>query len=163
MVAVVDEIKTTKKRINSKNKGKRGELLFRHFLREAGFLKSYRSKQYCGGNDSADVICPELPNYHFEVKFTQKFNAYDALWQAMKDCGYKTPVVSHKRNNCEWMIVMRGVDWVNLVKDAGYVKTIFCPDCKSPHVRKRRPYIKGGFFYDCLNEGCARQSFIHSD
>lgn len=149
-----------KKRINSRDKGKRGERAWRDQLREAGFLKSYRGQQYCGTEGNADVVCPELPTLHFEVKYTEKFNAYDALWQSVRDCGTKTPIVAHKRNNCDWLVVMRAVDWFGMIKDAGYAKTIFCPDCKTTDVIKMGYTEKLNQRYRCLNNACQRQTFI---
>lgn len=151
-----------KKKINSRDKGKRGERAWRDQLRDAGFLKSYRGQQFSGTETSADVVCPELPSLHFEVKYTEKFNAYDAIWQSTRDSGIKTPIVAHKRNNAEWLIVMRAADWFNFVKDAGYAKTIFCPDCKSSDVTKNGYGHKGNSKpkYLCNNLSCERHSFI---
>lgn len=42
--------------INSKIKGKKGELELSHLLREYGF-DTHRSSQYCGkGGESADIV-----------------------------------------------------------------------------------------------------------
>lgn len=155
----LDELKK-KKRINSRDKGARGERAWRDELRDAGFLKSYRGQQFSGTETSADVVCPGLPGLHFEVKYTEKFNAYDAIWQSAQDCGAKTPIVAHKRNNCDWLVVMRANDWFNFVKDAGYAQTIFCPDCKSTDIIKMGYTEKLNQRYRCLNEACARHSFI---
>lgn len=108
-----------KKMINSKNKGARGERMWRDELRSHGYTESYRSQQYCGTEDSADVICPELPNYHFEVKFTERFKIYDAMWQARHDSGQslKIPIVAHKKKNHEWLVVMCADDFFNLIKE----------------------------------------------
>lgn len=45
--------------INSRQKGKRGERLWRDQLREQGFT-ARRGQQYAGGIESPDVICEEL-------------------------------------------------------------------------------------------------------
>lgn len=102
--------------INSKDKGKRGERAWRDELRKNGYSQAYRSQQYCGSENSADVICPELPDYHFEVKFTERLSLYDAMWQARKDAGAKTPVVAHRRNNSEWLVVICADDFFNLIQ-----------------------------------------------
>jgi predicted RNA-binding Zn-ribbon protein involved in translation (DUF1610 family) len=147
------------KRINSKQKGKRGELDWRNFLWQQGFTNAYRSQQYCGSSDSADVICPELPNIHHEVKYTQKLNLYDAMGQAAKDCGDKTPIVAHRKNNHDWLVIMRGEDWMNLIKETDHVKTIFCPDCKQANVNRHGTTDKIKQRYLCVNPDCGR-SFI---
>ena len=56
--------------MNSRQKGARGERMWRDELREAGFT-ARRGQQFAGGTDSPDVICEELNNLHMEVKFVQ--------------------------------------------------------------------------------------------
>jgi len=53
---------------NNCRKGKRVELKVVHWLHSLGFTGARRGQQYAGGTDSPDVIVPELPNVHFEVK-----------------------------------------------------------------------------------------------
>ena len=78
--------------MNSREKGKRGERLWRDQLKAAGFTNSRRGQQFSGSEDSPDVICDDLPHLHFEVKYTQRPNIEAALIQAKDDCGDKTPV-----------------------------------------------------------------------
>lgn len=150
----------TKKKINSRQKGQRGERAWRDMLREQGFDSAYRSQQFCGSANSADVICHELPSLHFEVKYTEKFNAYDAINQAWQDAGDKTPVVAHRRNNCDWLVIMKADDWFSLLRETDRVKTIICPDCKSAKVKKNGSNAKLRQQYSCLNDNCARVSFV---
>jgi Holliday junction resolvase len=147
---------------NSIQKGKRGERAWRDKLREAGFLKSYRGQQFQGGTDSPDVVCPELPGIHFEVKYTQRLDLYGAVLQAITDTkgSDKIPVVAHRKNNAEWLVIMRADEWFSIVKEAGLAKAVFCPDCQTSDVRKRRSYLKGGYQYECLNIDCAKESFL---
>lgn len=56
-----------KKKINSRAKGKRGELEAVKFLRSLGFT-ARRGQQFSGGPDSADVEVEELSNVYIEVK-----------------------------------------------------------------------------------------------
>lgn len=107
--------------MNSRQKGKRVERLWRDQLREAGFLKAFRGQQYCGAAGNADVVCPELPWAHFEVKGVQNLNVLNAMKQAINDCGGKTPVVAHKKNNEPWLVTMLAVDWLELVKESDRV------------------------------------------
>lgn len=107
--------------MNSRQKGKRVERLWRDQLREAGFLKSFRGQQYCGAAGNADVVCPELPNLHFEVKGVQNLNVLNAMKQAINDAGKKTPVVAHKKNGEPWLVTMLAADWLRLVKDSDWV------------------------------------------
>lgn len=108
-------------RMNSRQKGKRVERLWRDQLREAGFLKAFRGQQYCGAAGNADVVCPELPSMHFEVKGVQNLNVLNAMKQAINDCGEKTPVVAHKKNGEPWLITMLAADWLELVKESDRV------------------------------------------
>lgn len=97
-------------------------------LREAGFLKAFRGQQYCGAAGNADVVCPELPSFHFEVKGVQNLNVLNAMKQAIADCppqsndGKKqTPVVAHKKNGEPWLVTMLAADWLELVKETDRV------------------------------------------
>jgi hypothetical protein len=107
--------------VNSRQKGKRVERLWRDQLREAGFLKAFRGQQYCGAAGNADVVCPELPTIHFEVKGVQNLNVLNAMKQAIADAGDKTPVVSHKKNGEPWLVTMLADDWLRLVNDSDWV------------------------------------------
>jgi hypothetical protein len=107
--------------MNSRQKGKRVERLWRDMLREAGFLKSFRGQQYCGAAGNADVVCPELPWAHFEVKGVQNLNVLNAMKQAINDAGTKTPVVAHKKNGEPWLVTMLAADWLELVKETDRV------------------------------------------
>lgn len=122
-----------KKRKNSKQKGKRIELEFVHFLQEQGF-HAKRSQQYCGANSDADVEVVELPKFHFEVKGGQQVPAkvYKFMEQAVEDSGIvnaslpepykndlrnpfndpKVPICVLKRDRQEFLIVMRAEDWI---------------------------------------------------
>lgn len=71
--------------INSRAKGKRGELEAVHYLRSLGFEGARRSQQYQGGMDSSDVIIPELPNLHVEVKFGYPIGKFDVCTQLFRD------------------------------------------------------------------------------
>ncbi len=86
--------------INSKRKGKTGELEAAAFLREHG-IEARRGQQFSGGTDSPDVVS-SIPNVHLEVKRTEKVQFHDWMKQAEHDAGARMPVVMHRRNNGEW-------------------------------------------------------------
>ena len=88
--------------INSKQKGKRGELEAVRFLKSLGFTDARRTAQYCGADGDGDVVCPDtLPDVHFEVKFGYPPTTLDvgtsalmdACKQAIRDGGGKPWVV----------------------------------------------------------------------
>ena len=109
--------------VNSRAKGCRGERLWRDQLREAGFLKARRGQQFSGGTDSPDVVCPELPTIHFEVKNVEAGNPYNWHDQATADAGEKTPIVAHKRNGRKWLVIMSSDDFFDFIKRTDLVKT----------------------------------------
>jgi len=98
-------------KINSKSKGKRGELEFANWLKKKGF-QAKRGQQYKGGEDSPDVICPKLKGYHIEVKRCESLSLYRAMEQAAQDSGKKIPIVAHRRNRKEWLIVLKADDFL---------------------------------------------------
>jgi hypothetical protein len=71
--------------INSKAKGKRGELEAVKFLKRLGFADAKRTQQF-NGLGRGDVECPEsLPNIHFEVKFGYSRGVLDIGTHALRE------------------------------------------------------------------------------
>ena len=100
--------------MNSRDKGKRGELEVAHLLKEYGY-DARRSQQYAGINNDADVV--GLPGIHLEVKRVEKLNIDDALSQSIRDAkDEEAPVVMHRKNHTEWKITMRFSDWIEMYK-----------------------------------------------
>lgn len=96
----------------SRDKGKRGEREIAGLLRDYGY-DARRGVQYHGGADSPDVV--GLPGVHIEVKRTETLSLYPAMEQAKHDAApWEMPVVMHRRNNCEWLCVMRLDDFMKL-------------------------------------------------
>lgn len=106
-----------KKRINSCEKGKRGEREFSSFMRETWGLDCRRGKQYSGGDDSPDVV-HGLIGVHIEVKLVEKLNLQDAFLQAKGDAGVaQTPIVAHKRNRGPWLLTFEASRLEDLVNN----------------------------------------------
>lgn len=106
--------------MNSRQKGKRGELELAHKLKEYGY-EARRSQQYAGINNDADVV--GLPHIHCEVKRVEKLNLYNAMAQSKNDAkDDEKPVVFHRKNNCEWLVTMRFDDFMELYREweSGY-------------------------------------------
>ena len=96
--------------IDSRRKGKRGELELSRRLREYGY-DCRRGQQYNGADGSADVV--GLPGIHIECKRLQHLNLYDAMAQSRHDArSYETPVVMHRKDDHEWLVTMRLEDWI---------------------------------------------------
>jgi hypothetical protein len=107
--------------MNSKQKGKRGELELSAFLREHGFGSARRGVQYAGGADSPDVV--GVPGVHLECKRVEALSLYDAYAQACRDAAPEnTPVVAHRRNGkphhpLPWLAILSLDDYLLLVRE----------------------------------------------
>ncbi len=102
----------TMPKIDSRQKGKTGELEASKVLTELLGVPCRRGQQF-SGIGGADVVGVE--GVHFEVKRTQKPQILKAYQQAEEDAkGDDIPVVMHRRNNEPWMITLRLDDIVKL-------------------------------------------------
>lgn len=96
--------------MNSRQKGKRGELALVHKLNEYGY-KTRRSQQFAGINNDADVV--GLPFLHVECKVVERLNIHDAMAQSKRDAREsEIPVVMHKKNYTEWLCTLRLDDFM---------------------------------------------------
>jgi hypothetical protein len=61
--------------VHARNKGCRGELQAKEFLKSLGFDDAHRTAQHNGKEGNSDVMSPgHLPNVHIEVKLQKAFN-----------------------------------------------------------------------------------------
>lgn len=102
-------------RINSRTKGKQGELEACHKLKELFGFRCRRTQQFSGwakGGNSPDIVCEETPGLFLEVKREQNLSISRALLTAVKQAGRKCPVVLHRRNRSAvgWMLTIRMSD-----------------------------------------------------
>ena len=104
------------KKVNSRQKGARGERAFAALLRNYG-LGAYRGQQFRGGSDSPDVVCPDLPHVHFEVKNCVASTVfYEWVEQAIRDAGEgKLRVVAHRAKHHDWICILPVQDFMRLV------------------------------------------------
>ena len=101
--------------INSRQKGKTGELELSHKLKEYGY-DAKRSVQYNGKDGQADVL--GLPAIHIEVKRVERLNLYDAMEQAKRDAkNGDAPTVFHRKNRSNWLVTMELDDFMKLYKE----------------------------------------------
>lgn len=103
--------------MNSRAKGKRGELALARKLREHGF-EARRGQQYNGADGSADVI--GLPGIHIECKWVEHLNIWDAYDQSNRDAGADVPIVCHKKNGTRWLVTLDLDDFMEMYKESGY-------------------------------------------
>ena len=88
-------------------KGKVGERELASELRRLFGIEARRGRQYSGGSDSPDVVT-DLPGVHIEVKRTERLSLYSAMKQAIRDAGAdKVPIVCHRQNREDWLVVVR--------------------------------------------------------
>ena len=100
--------------MNSRNKGKRGELELANMLKTYGY-DTRRGVQYSGINGDADVV--GLPGIHIEVKRVEKLNVSEALKQSIRDARYfEKPTVMHRKNNEQWLVTMPLDEWIELYR-----------------------------------------------
>lgn len=91
--------------VNSRSKGKRGELEFRNVLRSEGWVGAKRGQQRSGLEEADVVGGPEA--FHFEVKRVQQLNLRTAFKQAVTDARTRHPVVVHRRNDdTRWLATL---------------------------------------------------------
>lgn len=102
--------------INSKRKGKVGELELVNILKDRG-LTARRTQQYSGTDGTSDVICEELNDFHIEVKRDERLNVQKALTQAENDSINKVPIVVHRKNREKWKVTLYLDDFLDKVVD----------------------------------------------
>ena len=109
--------------MNSKRKGKRGELELARELKRHGY-DVHRSVQYNGRIQEGDPDLTGLPGIHIECKRVERLNIQDAMEQAVRDHkDDEMPAVFHRKNRGQWMVTMQLEDWIQL-----YSKTQKSPD-----------------------------------
>jgi Holliday junction resolvase len=98
--------------INSRDKGKRGELELAALLRSHGW-SAHRGQQFAGGPDSPDVV--SLPGVHIECKRVERLNIDTAIEQSKRDADpAEAAVVMHRRNRKPWLVTMTFEDWLRM-------------------------------------------------
>ena len=100
--------------MNSRNKGKRGELELAGMIRSYGY-DARRGVQYNGINGDADVI--GLPGIHIEAKRVEKLNVDNAMEQSLRDARYgELATVMHRKNGKQWLVTMTFLEWMEIYK-----------------------------------------------
>ncbi len=113
--------------MNSKQKGKRGELELSAFLREHGF-DARRGQQFKGSPDSPDVV--GLPGHHVECKRVEALSLYDAYTQACRDAAAtEIPLVAHRKNGkphhpLPWLAILSLDDYLLMVRELEALRAV---------------------------------------
>lgn len=95
-----------------REKGKRGERLWRDKLRELGFEAERAGyKQAHLGSGGADV--EDNSGFWWEVKFVERLNVREAYRQASDACPIGVPpAVAHKTSNAAFLVTLAGEDFL---------------------------------------------------
>lgn len=98
--------------INSRNKGRKGELEAAHLLQKYGY-EARRTAQVCG-KDQADV--EGVDGLHIEVKRQETVSIEKWLQQSERDAEYTgaVPIVLHRRNREAWKVTLRADDFFKI-------------------------------------------------
>ena len=102
--------------MNSRQKGARGEREAAAAWATVMGCRARRGQQFSGGTDSPDVVS-DYGNIHLEVKRVERGNPYWWVEQAERDCGGKIPLVLHRKDRRDWLVVMRLADVPRLAKE----------------------------------------------
>jgi hypothetical protein len=94
------------KKLNSRAKGASGERQAAKAWSETFNVSARRGCQFSGGPESPDIVT-DHKEIHVEVKRTEKGNPYNWIAQAVVDARGKIPCVLHRRNNEEWILILR--------------------------------------------------------
>jgi hypothetical protein len=102
--------------VNSRQKGKRGELDLCHSLKAVMGWRARRSQQFCGDSGDSDVVTEEHPNLFIECKLVQALNLTAVMKLAVEQAKEKLPAVFHRRDREEWLVTVRLTDLPRLVQ-----------------------------------------------
>lgn len=105
-------------KINSKQKGARGEREIAQILRDSGF-EARRGQQFSGGDDSPDVVS-NFP-FHIEAKWVESLNLGNAMAQSKRDSNGKPYCVIHKKSREEWNITLPFSQFLSLLQSLGAI------------------------------------------
>ena len=114
--------------MNSRAKGKAGELELSKFFREHGFESAARGQQFKGSPGSPDVV--GIPGHHVECKRVEALSLYDAYAQACRDAGSgSVPIVCHRRNGkphhpLPWLAILSLDDYLLMVRELEHLKDL---------------------------------------
>ena len=100
----------------SRDKGKRGERLWRDVLRAYGFVAERAGyKQAAFGGGGADV--EDNSGLWWEVKFVEKLNVRQAYEQAAAAAAFdQPPAVAHKTSSKPWLVTLAGEDFLLILQ-----------------------------------------------
>ena len=100
--------------VNSRAKGKRGELEIVRLLKNYGY-DCRRGQQY-NGIGGEDIV--GLPGTHWEIKRVQKLNLTDAYLQSKRDAQEgQIPIVCHRKDYEDWLVTLSLEDFMTIYRE----------------------------------------------
>ena len=84
-------------------KGAAGEREVAKILTSSGFDCARNARNGISTDDLAHAI----PGVHIEVKRRERLNVSEAMQQATRDAGERSPVVVHRRSHEPWLATVR--------------------------------------------------------
>jgi hypothetical protein len=105
--------------VNSRQKGKRGELDLCQALRSVMGWTVRRSQQFCGKAGDSDLLVEDHPDLFVECKLVQSLNVTATMKKAVEDAGDAIPAVFHRRDREEWLVTIRLTDLPRLLQTLG--------------------------------------------
>ena len=109
---------------SNKRKGKVFERECSKMIRARDF-DCRRGQQFRGSKDSPDIVSDSLNEFHFECKFKQNLNLWDALEKCLEEAPGKMPTIIWKRDRKIPLVIMDFHDWMDIVQYAkGKVDTL---------------------------------------
>lgn len=126
--------------MNSRQKGARGE---REAAKEWARImggNARRGQQFSGGKESPDIVIAHK-KIHVEVKRVEAGNPYQWMDQAVRDAADKVPVVLHRRNSRDWLLIVRLNDVPKFLAaaDAEAVASVGNQEIPADHARQGVP------------------------
>jgi len=77
-------------------------------------VDALRGGQYKVTPDSP-YVASSIDDVHFKVKRKESINPHKALKQAVSDCGAGIPVLVHRRNWEDWILIMQADDSIQIL------------------------------------------------
>ena len=100
----------------SRDKGARGERMWRDVCREEGYDAERGCQYYQRGSEIADVV--GLPGLHCEVKFCEKLSLRDWMAQSVNDAKPdEIPIVAHKKSREGWLVTLTAEGFFKLYRE----------------------------------------------
>lgn len=109
-------MKSPSKRVNNRERGKRGERDARDAVRLHWNAQECIRAAQANGTYSADLLhCDPAGRLHVEVKLRRRLSVVSFMDQAIRDCKEAVPVVLMRQDGGEWLVMFRCSDTAGFI------------------------------------------------